>query len=132
MMGQNQRSVNLDTNSKVFIWTKKRTKIFLTLLHYFFDWTSFYRPGQRYKNIFVRFLVQMKICFFSSDVLKYFLKKFKILLIKTHCQRSPITKLTCTATYCLIGLNFLLVFILSGPDISKLKDWQNNWMQNGS
>ena len=46
--GSNQRSVNLDTNSKVFIWTKKRTKIFLTLLHYFFDWTSFYRPGQKY------------------------------------------------------------------------------------
>ena len=32
----------------------------MTLLHYFFDFTSFYRLGQKYKNIFVRFLVQMK------------------------------------------------------------------------
>ena len=32
----------------------------MTLLHYFFDLTSFYRLGQKYKNIFVRFLVQMK------------------------------------------------------------------------
>ena len=33
----------------------------LTLLHYLFDLTSFYRLGQQYKNIFVHFLVQMKI-----------------------------------------------------------------------
>ena len=32
----------------------------MTLLHYFFDLTSFYRLGQKYKTIFVRFLVQMK------------------------------------------------------------------------
>ena len=32
----------------------------MILLHYFFDLTSFYRLGQKYKNIFVRFLVQMK------------------------------------------------------------------------
>ena len=32
----------------------------MTLLHYFFDLTSFYRLGQKYKNIFVHFLVQMK------------------------------------------------------------------------
>ena len=29
----------------------------LTLLHYFFDMTFFYRLGQKYKNIFGRFLV---------------------------------------------------------------------------
>ena len=34
---------------------------YFTLLHYFFDLTSFYRLGKKYKNIFVRFLVQMKI-----------------------------------------------------------------------
>ena len=32
----------------------------LTLLHYFFDLTPFYRLGQKYKNIFVHLLVQMK------------------------------------------------------------------------
>ena len=32
----------------------------LTLLHHFFDLTSFYRLRQEYKNIFVSFLVQMK------------------------------------------------------------------------
>ena len=32
----------------------------MTLLHYLFDLTSFYRLGQKYKNVFVRFLVQMK------------------------------------------------------------------------
>ena len=31
-----------------------------TLLHYFFDLTSFYMLGQKYENVFVRFLVQMK------------------------------------------------------------------------
>ena len=65
---------------KVFICTRKWTKIFLyiclqrgqgtlyhqledfnlTLLHYFFDLSSFYRLGQKYKNIFVCFLIQMK------------------------------------------------------------------------
>ena len=32
----------------------------MTFLHYFFDLTSFYRLGQKYKNILVHFLVQMK------------------------------------------------------------------------
>ena len=32
----------------------------MTLLHYCFDLTSSYRLGQKYKNIYVRFLVQMK------------------------------------------------------------------------
>ena len=32
----------------------------MTLLHYFFDLTSFYRLGQKHKNIFDCFLVQME------------------------------------------------------------------------
>ena len=40
----------------------------LTLLHYFFDLTSFYRLGQKYKNIFIRFLVQMKTLKFAFEI----------------------------------------------------------------
>ena len=32
----------------------------MTLLHYFFNLITFYRLGQKYENIFVRFLEQMK------------------------------------------------------------------------
>ena len=32
----------------------------LTLLHYFFNLITFYRLGQKYENIFVRFLEQIK------------------------------------------------------------------------
>ena len=34
--------------------------ILTLLLHHFFDLTSFYRLGQKYKDIFIHFLVQMK------------------------------------------------------------------------
>ena len=40
----------------------------MTLLHYFFDLTSFYRLGHKYKNIFVRFLVQMKTLKFAFEI----------------------------------------------------------------
>ena len=40
----------------------------MTLLHYFFDLTSFYRLGQKYKNIFVCFLVQMKTLKFAFEI----------------------------------------------------------------
>ena len=40
----------------------------LTLLDYFFDLTSFYRLGQKYKNIFIRFLVQMKTLKFAYEI----------------------------------------------------------------
>ena len=40
----------------------------LTLLHYFFDLTSFYRLGQKYKNIFIHFLVQMKTLKFAFEI----------------------------------------------------------------
>ena len=47
------------TNWRIFI---------LTLLPYFFDMTSFYRLGQKYKNIYVRFLVQMKTLKFAFKI----------------------------------------------------------------
>ena len=43
-------------------------RIFLALLHYFFDLTSFYRLGQKYRNIFVLFLVQMKTLKFAFEI----------------------------------------------------------------
>ena len=78
-------------NFEVFIWTKKWTTIFLyfskkrsnqkkgtlyhqlenfvlTLLHYLFDLTSFYRLGQKYKSIFVHFLAQMKSLKFAFKI----------------------------------------------------------------
>ena len=40
----------------------------MTRLHYFFDLTSFYRLGQKYKNIFVHFFVQMKTFKFAFEI----------------------------------------------------------------
>ena len=40
----------------------------MTLLHYFFDLTSFFRLGQKDKNIFIRFLVQMKTKKFVFEI----------------------------------------------------------------
>ena len=40
----------------------------MTLLHYFFDLTSFLRLGQKYKNIFVWFFVQMKTLKFAFKI----------------------------------------------------------------
>ena len=38
------------------------------VVKWFFDLTSFYRLGQKYKNIFVRFLVQMKTLKFGFEI----------------------------------------------------------------
>ena len=76
------------TNQK---WEKKL--MILTLLHYFFDLTSFYRLRQKYKNIFVRFLVQMKTLKFAFEI--YW-------PLVHHC-----------CSYCLLTIKRLLIFHLS-------------------
>ena len=55
-------SVNFErTFSSFHLHQKMNKNIFVfLLLHFFFDLTSFYRQGQKYNNIFVHFLVQMK------------------------------------------------------------------------
>ena len=62
----------------------------MTLLHSFFDLTCFYRLGQKYKNIFIHFLVWIKFCNILlklNDLYNY--KKCEMWIIKReHCVGS--------------------------------------------
>ena len=58
-------------NSKLLIWTKEPTKIFcISALASFVSTTfkDFLKPGEKYKNIFVGSLVQMKSLEFAFEI----------------------------------------------------------------
>ena len=57
----------------------------MTLLHYFFDLTSVYKLGQKYKNVFVRFLVQMKTLKFALDIQTFREDGFAYVTSKSVC-----------------------------------------------
>ena len=58
----------LRSNQKIGALYTTNLRILFWLLHYFFDLTSVYKLEQKYKNISVRFSVQIKTLIFAFEI----------------------------------------------------------------